>query len=284
MVVRITSEQRRSAKNLQYPSEKVDEAKQIPHCGKTKQVLNLKMYTNQMKYNSAPAVKRVDMVGMEGAWPELFWVMGNLGFVLPKRHPSGLYRPSWVRLIPIVTITPLMCWYILRNRNRFTDISYDKFVNLISGFTCTFTVAFTSAMAIYKRRETCILFEALDGKLKPPGTWLSLARALLFILNFGLLLLSNYIAVITRGLAILDWFITTLIHPVLPLLVDLYIACSIGALNQVYDGMLDKILRRSEFSLWTLGSVEEFRSLSSPVSSGFFDKFQVSDLQSWHTL
>lgn len=233
------------------------------------------------KENSgAPAAKGSEMVGMQKACPVLFWVMSILGFVLPKRRPSGHYRTSWVRLFPMMTITPLTFWYVFNYQTQFTDNSYDQVADLLAYSTCTFTIAFTFALAIHKRRETCILLEGLDGKLKPPRTWLSLAGVLLFLLDFGLLLLFNYFFVASGNFSILKWFTMTLIYPALPLLVDFYIASSICALNQVYDGIMDKILRRSKFSAWTLGSVEEFYAFSSPVSSGFFDKFQVSDLQS----
>lgn len=215
------------------------------------------MHVREKKNSAAPAAKQSDMVGVERAWPVLFWVAGVLGFVLPKRQPSGHYRTSWVRLFPMVTITPLMCWFIFTYQVLFTNNSYDQVVDLLTYSACASLVAFTFALAIYKRRETCILFEGLSGKLKPAGKWVSLACSLLLLLDVGLFLLNNY-SVVDRiiNLPILGWFTMTMIYPVLPLLVDLHVAHSVRALNQVYAGTLSRILPGGSFSSWTRGPVE----------------------------
>ncbi|ROT72852.1 hypothetical protein C7M84_008752 [Penaeus vannamei] len=222
------------------------------------------MHVREKKNSAAPAAKQSDMVGVERAWPVLFWVAGVLGFVLPKRQPSGHYRTSWVRLFPMVTITPLMCWFIFTYQVLFTNNSYDQVVDLLTYSACASLVAFTFALAIYKRRETCILFEGLSGKLKPAGKWVSLACSLLLLLDVGLFLLNNY-SVVDRiiNLPILGWFTMTMIYPVLPLLVDLHVAHSVRALNQVYAGTLSRILPGGSFSSWTRGPVEGL-----PVQNG----------------
>lgn len=236
------------------------------------------MHTREKKNSVASAAKRSDMVGVERAWPVLFWVIGVLGFVLPKRHPSGRYRTSWLGIFPMVTLTPLMCWYVLTYQTQFTDNSYDQLVDLLPYSTCTFLIAFTFALAIHKRRETCILLEGLDGRLKPARAWLSLACSLLLLLDIGLLLLHNYSVVGGVNLPILSWFTMTLIYPVLPVLVDLHIANSIRALNQVYIGTLSRILHGGSSSSWAPGSFDELITLSRTVPLGSFIKSQARKL------
>lgn len=236
------------------------------------------MYTNGEKGSADSAAKRSDMVGVERAWPVLFWVMGVLGFVLPKRRPSGHYGMSWVRLIPMMIITSALSWYVLTNKIQFTNNSYDLFVDLLVYSACYAVIATTFALAILKRRETCLLFEGLDGKLDPSRGWLSLAWTLLFLLDAGLFLIANFNFVNGYKLLPYSWIIMTVLYPILPLLLDFHVAASISALNQVYARMLNQILRQGDSSSWPRCSVEELQSLSTPAPFSFSATTYVSNL------
>lgn len=212
--------------------------------------------------------KESGKVGVEESCPVLLFVTGVLGFVLPRRHPTGRYEISWIRLVPMAAIVSLLCWNIFTYPITFTGIAYDKFVDLFPYSACTVLIVYSFAMAIYKRRRTTSLFKALEGKLKPTKLYLSIISSCVFLLNAALFFTINYLITDWDNVSLVYLLAMTLVHPVLPLLLDLYVAHMIHGLNQVYKGTAEQCNK----------GTEEMRSASRESTSRVFAVLQVREI------
>lgn len=189
----------------------------------------------------APGKGRRAAVGVEGAWPVLFRTMGVLGFVLPQRHRSGLYRIAWIRVIPMLIVVAVMLWYLCTYRVTYTNNSYDVYVDLFPAVTCMIVLVCNFALAIRKRRETCGLLKGLDGALKPSPVWMSIAFSALFVMDIAMFNFVNYVFYAGTYSSLVECVISTLIYPAFPLLLDLHVMHLIRALNQVYAATLSRV-------------------------------------------
>lgn len=179
--------------------------------------------------------------GVEGSFPALLLATGALGFVLPRRRPSGRYEASWLRLVPMAATVALFSWIIITFPIGFTEVAYDKVVDLIPHSTNTVLILYSFAMAIYRRRETANLFKALDGKLKPSNVYFSVLSSFLFLLHGLLFFAINCLMTDWEKKTLIYVVSLTFMHPTLPLLLDLYVAHLIRGLNQVYQGALEGV-------------------------------------------
>lgn len=181
------------------------------------------------------------LVGVEGAWPMLFRLMGVLGFFLAKRSPSGHYKTSWPRLLPMAAITSSLSWFFCTRCGFNGVVDYDSIVGVVLSNINLVLVVYAFAVAVYRRRETCCLFQALDGTLRPPKKWVSVAFALLFLLYtaFSLFSYSFVIDMATRSIGYLvsmTFFVT-----IIPMLLDLYVMALIDALHKAYKARVERI-------------------------------------------
>lgn len=174
------------------------------------------------------------LVGVEGSWPVLFRASGVLGFVLPRRRPSGHYEPSWPRLLPMATIVAAMGWYIFTFPYSFTDVAYDAFADVACYSLNAIYIAHAFGVAVYRRRETCQLLQGLEGTQDPAKAWVSVAGTLVVLLHTALYFGINFLIGSWNSDNILHWVCMTLICPVLPSLLVLYLASLIHAITQVY--------------------------------------------------
>lgn len=174
------------------------------------------------------------LVGVEGSWPVLFRASGVLGFVLPRRRPSGHYEPFWPRLLPMAAIVSAMGWHLFTFPFSFTDVAYDAFADITSYSLNVVYITHAFGVAVYRRRETRQLLRGLEGTQEPAKAWVSVAGSLVFILHTALYFAINYLIVSWDSLYTFHWVCMTLIFPVLPLLFALYLASLIHALAQVY--------------------------------------------------
>lgn len=179
-------------------------------------------------------VEEPPLVGIEGSWPVLFRASGVLGFVLPRRRPSGHYEPFWPRLLPMAAIVSAMGWHLFTFPFSFTDVAYDAFADITSYSLNVVYITHAFGVAVYRRRETRQLLRGLEGTQEPAKAWVSVAGSLVFILHTALYFAINYLIVSWDSLYTFHWVCMTLIFPVLPLLFALYLASLIHALAQVY--------------------------------------------------
>lgn len=185
------------------------------------------------------------LVGVEGAWPVLFRLMGVLGFVLPRRRSSGHYEIAYVRLIPMVGITAAIGWHFLRFEKKFTNVAYDVFMDIVLYTANVANIFYAFAVALYRRQETCRFFGSLDGTLKPARTWVSCAVFLFFSLFVAFFLGLNYIMLDWADVSLFHWICLTLIISSLPSFLDLYLATLISAVVQMYRRLVDGLSRRA---------------------------------------
>lgn len=214
------------------------------------------------------AKEKANKVGVEGSCPALLFAVGVLGFVLARRRPSGRYETSWIGLVPMAAAVALLCWNIFTSPMTFTDIAYDKFVNVIPYSACTILIVYSFAMAIYKRRGTINLFKALDGRLKPSNVYSSIIFSSIFLLNTAAFFVINYLITDWHTDSLVYLVALTLVHPVLPLLLDLFVAHMISGLNQVYKRTAEQCNE----------GTQEMRSVSTDSGPRLFAVLQVREI------
>ncbi|XP_042885023.1 uncharacterized protein LOC122261429 [Penaeus japonicus] len=198
--------------------------------------------------------------------------MAFLGFVLPQRRPSGNYETSWVRLIPMMTIAAILVWHLYTYRITFINGAYDVYVDLFLSVTCIIVIAVAFVLAVCKRRETCNLFKALDGKLESSRVWVSVALSSLFIMDLSLFVTVNYVCFAGTFSSLVECLILALVYPIIPLLLDLHVIHLMRALNQVYSGTLSRVLSQGRCCVRTSYShsgVEDCSSSGCPSGSSF---------------
>lgn len=203
--------------------------------------------------------ERKPLVGVEGVWPVLVRLMGVLGFVLPKRHSSGHYEVSYVRLIPMVSITASLCWHLLTFPKKFTSVAYDVVMDILLYTTNAAYIFCAFAVALYRRRETCTFFESLDRILKPVRTWVSFVVFLFLSLYISFFLGLNYIMVNWDNLSLFHWICLSFTISLLPSFLDLYLATLIHAVVRMYRNLAKQVSHRAR-PLTSLGhpSIEGF--------------------------
>lgn len=183
-------------------------------------------------------------VGVEGAWPVLFRVMGILGFIVAKRRPSGHYETCWPRLIPMVAIMTSVSCYLFAFPHSFNNRNYDSFIrSFLAGVNIG--LAFNAfAVAVLKRRATCSLFQALDGTQRPPKAWVSIVSSVLFVAYVAFYGCKNYLILHLYTDSILYLVSFTLLFPTVSSLLDMYLIALIDAVHKAHNGKVEQMDRR----------------------------------------
>ncbi|ROT72853.1 hypothetical protein C7M84_008753 [Penaeus vannamei] len=182
-------------------------------------------------------------VGVEGAWPVLFRVMGILGFIVAKRRPSGHYETCWPRLIPMVAIMTSVSCYLFIFPHSLNTRNYDSFIH-VSVAATSIGLAFNAfAVAVLKRRATCSLFQALDGTQRPPKAWVSILSSVLFAAYVVFCGFKNYLTMHLFTDSI-PYLITTLPSPIVFSLLDFYLIALIDAIHKAHKGKVEQGHRR----------------------------------------
>lgn len=199
------------------------------------------------KKTSVSPDRKNPMVGVEGAWPVLFKAMGVLGLVLAKRCPFGYYKVCWLRLIPMVAIVASMGWYLYSYPSVLELSKYDLFLDYLVFSFNVILIAYAFVLALYRRRETCVLLEGLQGTQEPPRAWVSFASCLLAVLYVLFYLGKNYTLLEPDLEAVAHCVMMTFIAPLMPSFLDLCLMAVIDALHKAYKvkvHQMERNLRR----------------------------------------